>query len=196
MIYRFKNETETIYPFAKEMLRPKFPSTSFPVVISDEVAAAFGCLPVAAIARPEHDPRTERVEEGEPEELPDGTLRQVLTVRPATPEEIAAWDASNLPPPDWLGFAGWLYQFPAIQSAMNAARASTTPQGEPATTGLPAAMDEARLRQNYPAFALSWGQFLLASNMAPADLAAIVEKAADCNLPAEFLAALQPEVVP
>ena len=36
----------------------------------------------------------------------------------------------------------------------------------------------------------------LASQMAPADLAAIVGKAADCHLPAEFLAALQPSLVP
>jgi hypothetical protein len=95
--------------------------------------------------------------------------------------------------PDWLGFAGWLYQFPAIMAAMDTARHSTAPQGEPATTGLPAAMDEARLRANYPAFAQTWGQFLLASGMAPADLAAIVTKASVCNLPTEFIEALQPQ---
>lgn len=39
-------------------------------------------------------------------------------------------------------------------------------------------------------------QFLLASQMPPADLAAIVTKASDCHLPAEFLAALQPSMVP
>jgi hypothetical protein len=37
---------------------------------------------------------------------------------------------------------------------------------------------------------------LLASQMAPADLGAIIGKAADCHLPAEFLAALQPSLVP
>jgi hypothetical protein len=57
-------------------------------------------------------------------------------------------------------------------------------------------MEEARLRENYPAFAQTWGQFLLASQMAPADLAAIIGKASDCHLPAEFLAALQPSLVP
>ncbi len=36
----------------------------------------------------------------------------------------------------------------------------------------------------------------LASQMPPADLAAIIGKAADCHLPAEFLAALQPSLVP
>lgn len=97
------------------------------------------------------------------------------------------------PAPDWLGFAGWLYQFPPIAAAMEAARASTDPQGEPATTGLPAAMDEARLRGNYPAFSQTWGQFLLASAMAPEVLAAIVARAVECHLPAEFVAALQPQ---
>jgi len=74
-----------------------------------------------------------------------------------------------------------------------AARLSTDPQGEPATSGLATALNEARLSENYPAFAQTWGQFLLASGMAPADLAAIVTKAADCNLPAEFIEALQPQ---
>ena len=96
------------------------------------------------------------------------------------------------PAPDWLGFAGWLYQFPEIAEAMAVARLSTEPQGEPATTGLLAAMDEARLRQNYPAFAQTWGQFLLASGMGPEALGQIVAKAAACHLPAPFIEALQP----
>jgi len=93
---------------------------------------------------------------------------------------------------DWLGFAGWLYQFPPIMAGMAAARQSTNPQGEPATTGLPAAMDEARLRQNYVAFALSWGQFLAASQLPAEAIAEIVAKADACNLPPEFIAALAP----
>ena len=102
---------------------------------------------------------------------------------PPTPPEPAA---------DWLGWAGWLYGFSPMAAAMTAARASSDPQGEPATTGLPAAMDEARLRQNYQPFALSWALFLAASGLPPADLAEIVGKATACHLPAEFVAALQP----
>jgi hypothetical protein len=117
----------------------------------------------------------------------DGTLTRDWEILPAPPPPVVA---------EWLPFAAWLYQFPAMMSAMESARGSTDPQGEPATTGLPAAMDEARLRENYPAFAQTWGQFLLASQMVPADLAAIVGKAADCHLPAEFLAALQPSATP
>lgn len=100
------------------------------------------------------------------------------------------------PPPasaaDWLGFAGWLYGYPPMAEAMEVARASRDPQGEPATTGLPTAMEEARLRQNYVAFALSWGQFLGASQMPAVSIAEIVAKAEACHLPAEFIAALQP----
>jgi hypothetical protein len=111
-----------------------------------------------------------------------------------------AWQLVNVPPPppaaDWLAFAGWLYQFPPIAAGMDAARLSTDPQGEPATTGLPTALDEARLRQNYPAFSLTWGLFLLASQMPPEALGAIVAKASECHLPAEFIAALQPSATP
>jgi hypothetical protein len=106
----------------------------------------------------------------------------------------------DVPPPpvlpDWDTFVAWLYQFQPIATGMGAARLSTDPQGEPATTGLATALDEARLRENYQPFALAWGLFLLASQMAPADLAAIVGKASECNLPAEFLAALQPSATP
>jgi hypothetical protein len=97
-----------------------------------------------------------------------------------------------LPPPDWLTFAGWLFSYPPMATAMAAARASTSHQGEPATTSLPAAMDEARLRQNYVPFAAAWALFLQAAAM-PADaLAEIVAEAQADRLPDEFVAALQP----
>jgi len=107
---------------------------------------------------------------------------------PAPPEP----PAPPKPAADWLGFAGWLYQFAPMAAAMTSARASADPQGEPATTGLPAAMDEARLRQNYRPFALSWALFLAASGLSQTDLAEIVGRATACNLPAPFVAALQP----
>jgi hypothetical protein len=129
----------------------------------------------------------------------DPSRPPVILPAGASSNEVAAAAASLLPPPpppeppsDWLGFAGWLYQFPPIMAGMAAARQSTIPQGEPATTGLPAAMDEARLRQNYVAFALSWGQFLAASQLPAEAIAEIVAKADACNLPPEFIAALAP----
>jgi hypothetical protein len=144
---------------------------------------------------PDYDPSTHRLEQSETlawlPDAPDPTgLDGTLT---------RGWELIELPPPpppeppsDWLGFAGWLYLYPPIMAGMAAARQSTDPQGEPATTGLPAAMDEARLRQNYVAFALSWGQFLAASQLPAEAIAEIVGKAQACNLPAEFIAALAP----
>lgn len=123
--------------------------------------------------------------------------RKPLTLpRNTSPEEVEAAALAYLPQPplnpDWLGFASWLYGFPPIAAAMIVARAATEPQGEPAATALPAAMDEARLRGNYFAFAVSWSVFIAASAMPASDLAQIVAKAEDCHLPAEFVAALQP----
>ncbi len=118
------------------------------------------------------------------------------------------WEEFTPPPPeppappepaaDWLGFAGWLYGYGPMADAMETARASRDPQGEPATTGLPATMDEARLRANYVPFALSWGQFLAASGLAAADHAAIVARAQECHLPQSFVEALggTPPVIP
>ena len=117
----------------------------------------------------------------------DGVLTRGWRETPAPPPPVI---------PDWPGFAAWLYTFPAMMAAIDAARLSTDPQGEPAATSLPTLLVEARDRQNYPAFALSWGLFLQASNMAAGDLGQIVAKAQACNLPGEFLAALQPEVQP
>jgi hypothetical protein len=116
----------------------------------------------------------------------DGTLTRGWAVVPIDPP------APPEPTPDWLGFAGWLYSYPPMAAAMAAARTSTDPQGEPATTGLPSAMDEARLRANYTPFALSWALFLAASGLPPEDAAAIAAHAVSCHLPAEFVAALQP----
>lgn len=110
---------------------------------------------------------------------------------------IYAWQVVDLPKPEpeqqWLEFVEWLYSQPAMMAAMSAARLSTSPQGEPATTALPAALEAARVQQNYPAFAVTWRQFLLASGLPAEALEPIGAKALACNLPAEFIAALLPE---
>ena len=100
-----------------------------------------------------------------------------------------------MPPPDWLTFAGWLFSYSPMATAMAAARSSTTHQGEPATTSLPAAMDEARLRQNYLPFAAAWALFLQAAAMPPDALAEIVAEAQADRLPDEFIYALQPTLL-
>jgi hypothetical protein len=126
---------------------------------------------------PAYDPATETLEPTEQIDwLPDapdatgldGNLTRGWRVEPIVPP----------PPPDpvadWTGFTGWLYGFPAMAEAMATARASVDPQGEPVTTGLPTAMNEARANQNYPVFALSWSVFLAASGLSPEHLEEIV----------------------
>ena len=154
----------------------------------------YRALEIRQEPEPPHDPAVEVLAPTEQidwlADAPDATGLDAYLIR--------SWKVEPLTPPpppepaaDWLGFAGWLYGFEPMAAGMAHARNSVDPQGEPATTGLPAAMDEARLRKNYPAFALSWAVFLAASAMPAADLAQIVAKAQACNLPAEFVAALQ-----
>lgn len=129
----------------------------------------------------------------------DASRPPVILPPTASPADVEIAVNAYLPPPppaplppDWLTFAGWLFSFPPMAAAMATARASSSPQGEPATTSLPAAMDEARLRANYVPFALGWAQFLAAAQMPPAALAEIVAEAEADRLPPEFIAALQP----
>ena len=184
MIYRLKHpETGAIvYPFTKAQLPAVFPSTSFPSPIPDEIAADFGCLPVVPAERPEHDPRSQRLEEHDPEELPDGTLRQVLTVRPATPEEVAAWDAANQPAPDWMGFGLALATSPAI-AALYAALPG--PVANALSIGLSeAAKGDARL------FTSIWGHIFSEGAVSDELLAEIIAAATDSHLPQELIGSL------
>jgi hypothetical protein len=147
--------------------------------------------------RPEYDPATHILSAAAPviditdpdgDDL-NGTVTYGWILTPIVPPP------PPLPPPDWLTFAGWLFSYPPMATAMAAARSSTSHQGEPATTSLPAAMDEARLRQNYAPFAAAWALFLQAAAM-PADaLAAIVAEAQADRLPDEFIYALQPTLL-
>lgn len=182
--------TRLLYNTATATTQPYNREDDEPVVGLDPI---YRVLQVLALPQPDYDPASETVAPTDtitwdsPSDGVDGTLTRgwrVDPIEPPPPPEPAA---------DWLGFAGWLYSFPAMADAMETARASRDPQGEPATTGLPAAMDEARLRANYIPFALSWGQFLAASGLASEAVAEIVARAQACNLPAEFVAALGSE---
>jgi hypothetical protein len=173
------------WPYSAAQLRVDEPWLSISNEPHDAELAALATLdPPIVVIRPSptdpppYDAATQKLLEG-PAVKTDGQWRQ-------------AWQVINLPPAppvaDWLGFAEWLYQFPAIASAMSVARVSTDPQGEPATTGLPAALQESR-GGNPLAWATTWGQFLLASQMPPEAIGAIVAKATACNLPADFISA-------
>lgn len=178
--------SDAAWPRSRADLQAAYPLTGFPADLATlspaDLAEFDHCIPVPT-APPPFDPAIERVEEVHPV-LVDGEWRQAWQIVALPPPPPAP------PQPDWLGFAGWLYVFPPIADAMARARASTTAQGEPATTGLATALQDARLNGNYPVWQATWGQFLLASGMAAEPLSQIVARATECNLPAEFIATL------
>jgi len=183
MTYRLKKpDGSIVYPFAKEQLRSHYPNTSFPSPIPNEIAAEFGCLPVTPTERPEHDPRIERLVEGDPEELDDGTLRQVLTVRDATEEEIAAWDAANQPPPDWIGFAAALAMHPDIATFYESLPL-------PVSTGITTALSRAASGE-FDLFVALWTQITNAGLMTDAAAGVIAAQADAHHLPGEFVGAI------
>ena len=188
MTYQLKhpNDGSITYPFYKEQLPVTFPQTSFRLPIPDSIAAEFGCLPVAPIDPPEHDARTQRLEEHDPEELPDGTLRQVLTVRPATPEEIAAWDAANQPPPDWATFKSAMLSSTTVNGALVAAM----PAAPSAVMALPAALMALSSGGDSGDFRACW-LMLRRLDLVPQEVLNEVTAAATaCHLPQELIGSL------
>jgi hypothetical protein len=191
MIYRIIDNSPV--PVSIAQLRADYPSISFPSDPNDDQLASYASLnPPLIIVRPvpteppPHDPNSQWVQESLPA-WSDGAWRQ-------------AWTVHDLPPPepvsDWAGFGAWLGDEPAAAEAIATARLSVSPQGEPATSWyLPQAIMTARLG-NITEFAMAWTRFRQASHMSPEVLAAIVAKAAEFNLPAEFIAALQPQSPP
>ena len=68
------------------------------------VDAPFYLFPLVELPAPViTDPRTERLEESPPELQADGTWQQVWSLRTATTEEIAGYDAQFVSAPDWQG---------------------------------------------------------------------------------------------
>jgi hypothetical protein len=185
--------TRQLYRISDQALLPYPRPDDEPVLGLDR--NTYKVVEVVQLPEPQHDPATENLTPNENidwlVDAPDATGKDGILYRswsitpidPPTPPEPAA---------DWLGWTGWLYGYGPMADAMAAARASADQQGEPVTTGLPTAMNEARVNGNYAAFALSWSVFLAASAMPPTDLAEIIAKAQSCNLPAQFVAALQP----
>lgn len=186
MIYRLKYGELFRYPFVKEQLRTTFPNVSFPFPISDETAAEFGCLPVQTIERPEHDPRTQRIEEGDPEELSDGSLRQVLTVRDATAEEIAAWDESNRPEPDWGMFKSTLL----ASGNVNQALANAMSIAPAAVISIPASLMALTTGGDYADFLACWTALRNMDLISQSLLDEMIAVATQCNLPQELIDAL------
>ena len=83
-----KNEEITVYPYSVTQLRRDNPLTSFPKAPSDDLLASWDVYPVTDTPRPEHDPMTQDIAEGDPV-LEGETWVRVWIVRDATPEERA-----------------------------------------------------------------------------------------------------------
>lgn len=129
-----------------------------------------------------------------------GTRPPIVLPPTATAQEV---DAAALPyhqpplQPNWEAFFLWVGDYAPVSQAMRAARACDDPPGEPWTTGISSAQDEARLRGNFIPFRAAWGRILQAAAVAglqipPAAVVEIITKAAEYNLPAEFIDALDP----
>lgn len=76
---------------------------------------------VAEVAPPAIDPRTQRLLPVTAE-LVDGAWRQSWSVRDATEQEVAAYDAANAPSPNWPGFQTELLQSATFSAARIQAR--------------------------------------------------------------------------
>ncbi len=77
------------YPYSPAQLRADNPQTSFPATMPPEGLAEWGVYPVTATEPPTHNPDTQRVAEGEPEQVA-GEWRQTWVVTDLSPEEIAS----------------------------------------------------------------------------------------------------------
>ena len=92
------------------------------------------------------------------------------------------------PTPDWATFRGALLISESVAAVMSAARAAGC---EPGVTALPVALERAQ-SGDVSEFAACWALVAAAGNASAEMLAELASLATSCNLPAEFIAALQP----
>lgn len=170
------------YPATLDALRRKSPNCSFPVEPTAEDLAPFNRFFVAPIPAPSCDPRTERTEHT-PTLTADG-WQQDWTIRPATDEEIAAYDLANAPQPDWMAFGIDLAMHPGITALWEALPG-------PVSGALPTALNEAG-KGDPRLFTALWQRIMTAGAITPELLTAISALAAQHHLPAQFIAGLAP----
>lgn len=106
------------YPRSLWQLRQENPNVSFPANPTDDDLAALDHAIVHPTPQPtDYDQRLQRIEEGSPEAVTTDqhtTWQQRWTVRDATEQEIADYDAANVPAPQWVGFGVALALNPLI----------------------------------------------------------------------------------
>jgi hypothetical protein len=133
------------------------------------------------------------IQQGQP--TYDPTTQQLIPTEAIDTDARAVtrgWQIALLPvpapTPDWATFRGGLLIFPEVAALMGNARESGC---EPAVTALPVALEKAQ-SGDAGDFAACWALVARDGAASPELIAQLVSTATACNLPAEFVAALQP----
>jgi hypothetical protein len=149
-------------------------------------AAPYYLFPYLTTDAPATDTRTQRAELADPV-LVEGEWQQEWTVRDATEEELAQWDALNLPQPQWIEFGLALSGIPAVDDLLGAVEAANRPLERMLSGGmLQAAQGDART------FLAAWGHCLSVGLITAELVATVSALASDYDLPAAFIEALNP----
>jgi hypothetical protein len=176
------NDQVIAYPATLDALRQEFPNCSFPVEPTAEDLAPFNRFFVAPIPAPSCDPRTERAEHTPT--LTDKGWQQTWTIRPATTEEITAYDIANAPEPDWMGFGIELTSNQGITDLYAGLPG-------PVSNGLSIGLNEAG-KGDPRLFAGLWQRALAAGAIQPELLTDIADLAVQYHLPEPFITGLDP----
>lgn len=179
----FKGAKPT-HPVGLQQIRSAYPNVSFPSAPSDDDLAPFGYACVHPTSPPAHDQRNERVESSDPI-LSDGIWHQSWRIRPATPDEIAAYDRDHAPAPNWVGFAAALAMHPDIAMFYESLPL-------PVSSGLSVSLSRAA-SGDADLFVALWTQITTAGLMTETAAAVIAAEAERYHLPAALLAVLKGE---
>lgn len=171
------------YPRSLWQLRQEHPNVSFPANPTDDDLAAFDHAIVHPSPQPtDYDQRLQRIEEGTPEAVTteqDTTWQQRWAVRDATDQEIADYDAANVPAPQWLEFGVALALSPLVTDLYAQIPA---PVSQTLSIGLKSAGDG-----DSALFLRIWSTIKSTGAISPALLQQIATLAADHHLPPSFI---------
>lgn len=172
------------YPCSLYEVRQANPNVSFPANPTDEDLAPFNYINVHPTPQPSCDQRTERIEGPTAEPDADGVYHQAWTIRPATTEEITAYDLANAPEPDWMEFGIDLAMHPGIADLYAAIPG-------PVSSGLTVGLNEAG-KGDSRLFSGLWQRAIATGAIEPELLTEIADLAIQHHLPEAFIAVLAP----
>ncbi len=90
MYCKVVNNQVSKYPYTLDSLRKDNPSVSFPNLITNSLAAEFGCYMVFKENTPDFDPLTQKIVESDMPVLTDGKWMVTKSVESMTSEEISS----------------------------------------------------------------------------------------------------------